>query len=474
MNGKLRWPALTRISLAACACLLWTVAAAGQPPPCTSANTVPVTIELAQALLDRDGSGRRILSVTFSESFDLSLPTNTPLDPLNVDPVVRANLNLDLERNPVKDPSNYHLLDVRNSRRIPIVYVYFRTDRLTPNAVTLTVDPSVRLDEGDGVYHLYAFNLRFISTSGSTITNSGLCPAKQLQRPVSVEAAVQPAPPPTGKADDSESGEGLSLTAADGREDANFYVSGEVTRPSGESFFGTVDVLIDYPVKKVIENRVHSYGPFFELKASSDPGADPDSLNFGFNSRFPLWRYRGPNQSVPFRRLILKNSPKIEAERDFGNVNFVHETRFTLLSKTFLSGSTTFYLRPFAGLEIGKNFVSPLDEAEGRFLIRPLAGSTLNIIFPMARGPIQSIGLEASYIRRWPLRKEIKFEEDDDGELQPVEIGTGPRDYATAKLNFDFSKLYNAFIGYEYGSVPPSFKLVDHKMVIGLTFKAKR
>lgn len=461
--------ALARLAITLLAsCVLWPLAAAGQTP-CSSANTVPVTIDLAQALFDRDGSGRRIISVVFSSSYDLSLPVNTPLNPTDA---ASANLNLDLERNPVKDPSNYHLLDVSHSRRIPITYVFFNTGNATPNTVTLTVDPGVRLDD-DGVYHLYVFNLRFIETSGNEISRSGLCPASQLQRTVSVVAAAQP-PPPPGAPDASEADEGLSLTAADGREDANFYASGELTRSSGESFLGTVDIKIDYPVKKVIQNRVHSYGPFFELKASTDPGADPDSLQFGFNSRFPLWRYRGPNLSVPFRRLIWRNSPKFEAERDFGNVNFIHETRFTLLSKTYLTRATTFYFRPFAGLEIGKNLVNPLEEAEGQFIARPFAGSTLNIIFPMTRGPMQSISFESSYIRRWPLRNEIKFEEDDDGTLSAVSIGTGPRDYATARLNFDFAKFYSAFVGYEYGSAPPSFKLVDHKMVIGLTFKAKR
>lgn len=469
IGAKLSASALAHVTLALLAsCLLWSSPAAAQSP-CAPANTVPVSIDLAQALFDRDGSGRRIISVVFSSSYDLSLPINTPLSPNNA---ASANLDLDLARNPVKDPSNYYLLDVRHSRRIPIVYVYFNTGRATPNTVTLTVDPAVRLD-GDGVYHLYVFNLRFIETSGSEISRAGLCPAKQLQRPVSVEAAAQPTPTP-GAPDASEADEGLSLTAADGREDANFYASGEVTRPSGESFLGTVDIKIDYPVKKVIQNRVHSYGPFFELKASSDPGADPDSLEFGFNSRFPLWRYRGPNLSVPFRRLIWKNSPKIEAERDFGNVNFIHETRFTLLSKTYLTGATTYYFRPFAGLEIGKNFVNPLEEAEGQFIARPFAGSTFNVIFPLTRGPMQSVTFESSYIRRWPLRNEIKFEEDDEGNLKPVGIGTGPRDYATARLNFDFAKFYSAFVGYEYGSIPPSFKLVDHKMTVGLTFKAKR
>ena len=114
-----------------------------------------------------------------------------------------------------------------------------------------------------------------------------------------------------------------------------------------------------------------------------------------------------------------------------------------------------------------------MKEAQGRFLYRPIAGTTLNLIFPIQAAGLQDISIEGSYIRRWPLRREVSFEEDDDKKLKLVSIGTSPRDYVTAKVNFDFTKAFAATVSYEYGRLPPTFKLVDHKTTIGLTYKVK-
>lgn len=116
---------------------------------------------------------------------------------------------------------------------------------------------------------------------------------------------------------------------------------------------------------------------------------------------------------------------------------------------------------------------SPVAEAEHKFLYRALAGTTLNLTFPVQSAPLNDISIESSYIRRWPLRAEVTFEEDDDGNLQPVRINKAPRDYVTAKLTFGFTKHIGLSVGYEYGSLPPTFKLIDHKTTIGLTYKVK-
>jgi hypothetical protein len=133
----------------------------------------------------------------------------------------------------------------------------------------------------------------------------------------------------------------------------------------------------------------------------------------------------------------------------------------------------TFYFRPFIGQELGANINSPLREAQGKFIYRPMAGTTFNLIFPVQVAGFQAISLEGSYIRRWPLRREVSFEEDDDGNLTALSIGKSPRDFVTAKANFDFTKAFGLSVGYEYGELPPNFKLVDHKTTIGLTYKIK-
>ena len=90
MIKKLLSVLFMRIIPPALGLLVWTVSVPGQSP-CTAANQANVTLMRADALFDRDRSGRRILSVIFSHSYDLSLPVATPLNP---NAVVQANLNL--------------------------------------------------------------------------------------------------------------------------------------------------------------------------------------------------------------------------------------------------------------------------------------------------------------------------------------------------------------------------------------------
>jgi hypothetical protein len=102
-----------------------------------------------------------------------------------------------------------------------------------------------------------------------------------------------------------------------------------------------------------------------------------------------------------------------------------------------------------------------------------LGGLTLNLIFPINQAGLQDISFEGLYIRRWLLRREVGFEEGEDGLVQSRPIGKGPRDYLATKLSVNFSKSFGASVSYEYGRLPPSFKLVDHKVSIGLTYKVK-
>jgi hypothetical protein len=128
---------------------------------------------------------------------------------------------------------------------------------------------------------------------------------------------------------------------------------------------------------------------------------------------------------------------------------------------------------PFIGQEVGKNLRSPLKEAEGNFIYRAKAGTLFNLFFEPRLKNLQTIEFDAEYTRRWPLRNELSFKEDKDKKLKLVEFGKRPRDYVRANLNFLFTDSFGATVGYEYGELPPSFKLVDHKLKIGLVYKTK-
>lgn len=417
-----------------------------------------VSITRAVALPTTNNPNHWQIFVGFDTGFDIPSTVNEVEDP---------------RKDPIKSPRNFYLFDVDASQRIGIIYIYFdvtpfytNSGSLNPNAghpdaVTIYVDPSVRLDPQHH-YHMYVLNVPF----------KGM-PTNDPQPQSVIQFATVASATPEHEQGDPAIKDSLSFTAADGREDANIYLSGEYSGASGTDFNGSVDIKVEIPFRKILRGRTHSFSPFFELKASSDAKADPDNMNFGLSWEWPVWRYRGDNLQAPIRRIIWRNAPKIESERDFDNTNFIWESRFRLMSRTYASKHATFYFRPFVGQELGANINSPISDAKGKFLYRPTAGTTLNLVFPIQAAGLQEISLEGSYIRRWPLRREVSFAEDDDGNLQTISIGKSPRDYVTTKINLDFSKAFGATISYEYGELPPSFKLVDHKTSIGLTYKVK-
>ena len=417
-----------------------------------------VSISKAVALPTQDNPNHWQILVGFTKGFDIPGKVSEVEDP---------------RKNPIKDPRNIYLMDINSGQRLNVIYTFFDVkgfytaagtfdpDAGHPDAVTIYVDPSVRLDR-EHHYHLYVLNVPFAGA-----------PTADPQPQSAIEfAPATPTTPETEQGDPAHK-DSLSFTAADGREDANIYLSGEYSGASGEGFNGSVDVKVEFPIRKVLKNRTHYFNPFFELKASNGAKADPDSMNFGLNWEWPVWRYRKDNLHFPIRRIIWRNAPKIESERDFGNSNFIWETRFRFMSRTYESKRTTFYFRPFVGHELGANINSPVQEAEHKFLYRLMTGTTLNLVFPIQSAGLHDVSFEGSYIRRWPLRSELSFEDDDDGNPQPLSIGKGPRDYVTTKLNVDFTKAFGLSVSYEYGSLPPTFKLVDHKTTIGLTYKIK-
>jgi len=95
------------------------------------------------------------------------------------------------------------------------------------------------------------------------------------------------------------------------------------------------------------------------------------------------------------------------------------------------------------------------------------------VSFPIKISGFQSISLETTYERRMLMKREVSFMQLPDKTLKAVSFGRTPRDWVDTKLIFKFSDLFGAFIGYQYGQQPPLYKLVDHGLKLGLTFRAK-
>lgn len=379
--------------------------------------------------------GNQVIQLTFSVSF-----TNDDL------PVATNN-------------ANYFVLDMKSRRTIGITSASFlNVPGLDPTILILSVDTNefIDLTAPGARYFLFAENLTF---SKQTTKN-----------PLQIKLGVKPATAPSKP---------FVIKESKGRQDSNVYIAGEISGARGTDVFTSLDVKVDLPLNiQEFWNKTHVFSPFFDLRASTSPDADPDSLNVGLRWSFSAWSRRvktpAPGElasAKPYSDLHWENAGKMEANRDFANVNALWESRFVLPLSFLNSRNTKLLLDPYWGSELGRNVNSPVPAAENKSIARLMAGTTMNVVFPFQKNHLDILVLEASYIRRWPLREEVTFTKDNTGLLVSLSIGKSPRDFVEAKLNFKFNKFLGAYAGYEYGELPPLYKLVDNRFRAGLVYK---
>lgn len=400
--------------------------------------------------------------------------------------VITFSASLDKEDEAAaRNADNYFVIDVKGRKTIELQNISLkaralkRSDPARPPAsppiplLTITVefdvvpkvDPStgivdrINLDETGALYFVTAANLTF-----GNKPVKGMLQAKLEKPPSGLPSAGLPA------GTTNPTPHPFVFSKSKGRQDSNIYIAGEVSGASGKGPFTSLDAkfLLPFLVKE-FRGRVHTFSPFFDLRASTNPSSDPDSANMGLLWEWPVL----PGSGGVFGDLFWENSGKFEAQRDFENNNIVWESRFVATLNLLNNEKTQIFLDPFLGTELGTNLDSPVKEAEGRAVSRVFAGATLSLIPFRRRESTDIISLEASYIRRWPLKEEVSFTEDKDGNLKPLFIGTSPREFVDTKVNFQFNNFFGVFAGYEYGELPPSYKLIDHRFRIGLVYKAK-
>lgn len=262
-----------------------------------------------------------------------------------------------------------------------------------------------------------------------------------------------------------------TIVAADSKEKSDLYFAGQIWTVAGQdwNWAGSVDLKAQLPFR-VGETRFdHQVGPFLTLQISNDPSADPDSFKYGVD-----WTARIVGIHGWFKGIYLKEEPRVESTRDFADQNVISDTRFTVELPSLVSRRKIFhgYVEPFLGVEAGKNLKAPLPQVDGTGRARPLAGISFALTFTKIPH-LQGLGVTADLLRRWPLLAELGYTVDSNKMLRLATVGTAPKDRVSAKLNFMVKDWIGAFLGDEYGSEPPAFKLVDNKLTFGLLIQAR-
>ena len=305
---------------------------------------------------------------------------------------------------------------------------------------------------------------------------NGAIPDECLGPPLPIAVRKVPAGGP-GNTGSTAIKKKVEFDDAESREKAEIYVEGMMEGARREKAAFTIDASVGKrfyyksdPADADSKLPEYFFEPFFNIKASTSDGADPNSLNFGVKFENPK---RLKDEPAGLRRIYFTEAAKFEADRDFKNVNFVGDFRARFRFKWLTTRWANF--TPFVGLEIGKNLRSPVLLAKGKLIARPLFGASLfSTWYRQNEGTyIRSLTFESLYERRFPLKAEIALDDNEDGSFIGVPISKAPRDYLKNSLTYNFAKHFGFTLNYEYGSLPPLFKLVDHKFGVGIVFKGK-
>lgn len=416
-----------------------------------AAHGQTVDVKVTDARATRLSSGDWRISVLLSKGIDV-----VGFDDAQFNAITGGARIKDPVANPIIDPANYAVVDLETIQRLAVDSVRYSTSlaytlpvgaRARPKTVLLYLPAAARLDTLHA-YQVRVSNLKYEGGKGAGKTVAG---------------------PLTWRAGDAPERE---LEAADGRDDADFYAAVDVSGTRLDAAVGGVDVKIDREWATPGLGRSIWTGVVVDFRASSDPDADPDALALGASLSFAPWQVGDPTVRSLVQAVWSRNVLKLEGTRDLDHVNTVLENRLTLQSPTWdLKNGAVLYARPFFGNEAGYTLASPADEASGRFIERLMAGGSITFRQALESEGLEKFSVQAAVVRRWPLRDEVHFQ-DDDGDASALRLGKAPRTHLLASLGLDVTTHFGVAVKYEWGELPPAYKLVDGKLSFGFTYKA--
>lgn len=285
--------------------------------------------------------------------------------------------------------------------------------------------------------------------------------------------APNPAPAPRHLCNGSFSGHNapFKLGISKSKDDSDIYLSGEIDvvartdKPGDRQVNGIADVKLGYPFFCQAWGHVQLISPQFNLQASSVPNHDPNAMDFGVLWDSPLtWK----------TFWIFRKEFKVESNKNFTNADDLGSLSVRLPLSDARVGIPHVFPTLLAGGEFGKNFQSPLAAAEGGSIVRGIFGLELNYFFDLSKiSSLKGIGLDGAFARRVFATREVIVDDSDPKNLALVAFGRKPRDHAKADLKFAISDNFGLTVGYEWGSLPPSYQFVHHLVKVGLLYQAQ-
>jgi hypothetical protein len=228
-----------------------------------------------------------------------------------------------------------------------------------------------------------------------------------------------------------------------------------------------------FPLAPKASSDYGSLGFLAAVKTDKRKQADPDSYRvFGLYQRGVTRQPKWPLQGVLFTWLIGGS----EFERQAKNTNFISSPLldFPLRLRGKIDEKTMVVpvLIPEIGMEIGNNFGNAVNSGGQGLIARGVLGSNLSVTFNPKAKLFQGIHLTSNYKLRLPARDEVFTNTTTNSSGRVIDVpflSTKPRHYIKNELGFTLWEPISLTITHEYGDIPPAFRLVDHKVTIGLT-----
>jgi hypothetical protein len=253
------------------------------------------------------------------------------------------------------------------------------------------------------------------------------------------------------------------FTAAKGKKDADIYFNGSATGQRGSGPVYSIEAKAGYLQSL---KRAGAIGGSATFNSDAHSDIDPDSITAS-----------GTYQKV----FVLKSPTGIIVNSDFLGFEFDKENKTrnlttevdgTLVLPSIRFGENNFATMDFmGGVEGGHNYKHSLNPKGLGNIWRPKFG--MNAYF-VALAPkfFNRINVSANYILRLPQTAE-PFTEKING-TKISSLTKRPRHNIGIDIGFMFAPSYGLTLSYRYGSLPPDFKLVDHKVSVGFTVQLKQ
>jgi len=284
---------------------------------------------------------------------------------------------------------------------------------------------------------------------------------------------------PSGAGHPAKPPSGTSAGPAANKQNSDIYLSGTyspaINSPPQYQIDGSAALMWDLDKQHYDRGQL---GFLAAVTTDKRRQVDPDSYRvFAAYQNTPLLRWIGPVQGILFTWLI----GGVETDRKANNINFITSPSLDFPIRLFPSviraGTQPMaVLTPTVGFETGENFHNAVTPNESRGVFRGVLGGTLVARFDPKLPGFKGIELSSAYTLRLPVVDEI-FTNTKTVNGQAVDVpflGTNPRHYIKEELDLKVTNNFSLAIKHEYGAIPSAFRMVDHKVSVGLTYSLRQ